>query len=182
MSLFKEFWKNKSEIGSIAPSSPFLTRKMLKPVDFSRSLVIVEYGPGTGAFTLPLLKRMNSRSLLISIESNRRLYRKLQPIQAAYSNFKIVHDSAENIDRVLCDMALTHVDYIISSLPLAVISEPEKTAIISKARACLFDHGLYIQYQYTLDAHGLLSSAFKKVKCGFSMMNIPPAFVYYCAK
>ena len=136
MSLFKEFWKNKNEIGSIVPSSSFLTRKMLKPIDFSRKLSIVEYGPGTGALTLPLLRRMNSDSTLIAIESNHKLYSRLESVQSEYANFNIVHNSAENIAAVLNSMNRTQVDYIISSLPLATISLSEKMAILSNARHC----------------------------------------------
>ena len=40
-----------AQIGSVAPSSPFLTRAMLRGIDWSRMRTIVELGAGTGVFT-----------------------------------------------------------------------------------------------------------------------------------
>ena len=43
--------------GAIFPSSKKLACKMIESIDFNNCECIVEFGPGTGAFTEELLKR-----------------------------------------------------------------------------------------------------------------------------
>ena len=45
-------------LGSIVPSSRFLIKQLLEPINFGRARVIVEYGPGSGVITAELLRRM----------------------------------------------------------------------------------------------------------------------------
>ena len=66
----KNFLKNWKEVGSITPSSRFLTKKMLESIDFSKADTIVELGPGTGVFTKEILIRMKSNAKLIILETN----------------------------------------------------------------------------------------------------------------
>jgi phosphatidylethanolamine/phosphatidyl-N-methylethanolamine N-methyltransferase len=49
-SFIKQFWAEKKMVGSMTPSSRFLTQKMLKNIDFKKVKLIVELGPGTGVF------------------------------------------------------------------------------------------------------------------------------------
>ena len=65
-----EFIKQKKTVGAITPSSKFLMKKMLSKVDFSKDILIVEIGPGTGVFTQEILSRMTLNSRLISFEIN----------------------------------------------------------------------------------------------------------------
>ena len=65
MSFILEYIKHPRKIGAVAPSSRCLSRKMMKPIDFSSAEVIVEYGPGTGSFTSELIagRKPNSRRM-----------------------------------------------------------------------------------------------------------------------
>jgi phospholipid N-methyltransferase len=65
-------------LGSIVPSSRFLVDLVLKPIDWGRARVIVEYGPGIGTFTGEILRRMRSDAQLVVIETNRDFVRFLQ--------------------------------------------------------------------------------------------------------
>ena len=58
------FFKNPVMVGSIIPSSRVLIDKMLDPVDWANTRLFVEYGPGVGTFTLPLLDRMGPDATL----------------------------------------------------------------------------------------------------------------------
>ena len=72
------------------------------------------------------------------------------------------------------------VDYIVSSLPFTVIPKEVKLTIIDKCVKQLKDDGMFIQFQYSLNAKKLLSSNFSQIKIDFSALNFPPAFVYKC--
>src|SRR5687767_10748196 len=66
----RTFFRNPRMLGSIVPSSRFLIRKLLRPIDWSRARVIVEYGPGVGTITREALRRMRPDATLIAIETN----------------------------------------------------------------------------------------------------------------
>ena len=54
----RNFFRHPMMLGSIVPSSRFLIRELLTPVDWTRARVIVEYGPGVGGITAEVLRRM----------------------------------------------------------------------------------------------------------------------------
>ena len=46
-----KFMQAPSQVGSITPSSRFLAKKALEPIDWNTARAIAELGAGTGAFT-----------------------------------------------------------------------------------------------------------------------------------
>jgi phospholipid N-methyltransferase len=175
----KEFFKEKKQVGAIAPSSKFLMKKMLKPIDFTTAKVVIELGPGNGVFTKGLLKKLNTDARLFSFELNENFY---DLISSSIQDDRLIllNESAEKIQDILSQHGIEKVDYVVSSLPLAVIDESIKQAILDAAVTALKPEGKYIQFQYTLNAKKLLESKFKSVSYSFVPANIPPAFVYTC--
>jgi phospholipid N-methyltransferase len=180
MSFISEFFKNKSEIGAVAPSSKFLGKKMYGGIDFSEVKCIVEFGPGTGVFTKEILKRMNSDACMIIFETNPNFFQKLTE-DIKDDRVLILNESAEKIGEYLALENQEKADYIISSLPLTVFPKELKENILKGAAENLSKKGQYIQFQYSLNAHKLLKETFGSVKLAFSLINVPPAFVYKCS-
>lgn len=176
----KEFFKEKKQVGAISPSSKFLMRKMIKPIDFDRAKVIVELGPGNGVFTKGLLNKMSSDCRLFSFELNETFYSHIKS-DINDHRLTLLNESAEKIKDVLKENGIEKADYIVSSLPLAVIPSSIKNQILDNAKDSLSENGKYIQFQYTLNAKKLLEERFENVKIEFTAANIPPAFVYQCS-
>ena len=63
----RNFFLHPRMLGSIVPSSRFLIRQLLEPVDWAQARVIVEYGPGVGVITSEVLRRMRPDAMLIAI-------------------------------------------------------------------------------------------------------------------
>ena len=87
-------------LGSIVPSSRFLIRQLLAPINWTQARVFVEYGPGVGGITAEILRRMHPDAILIAIEMN--------PDFVSYlgraipdARLKVVEGSAESVDEVL---------------------------------------------------------------------------------
>src|SRR5215831_4208806 len=66
----RTFFKNPVMLGSVIPSSRFLIKGVLEPIDWARTRILVEYGPGVGTITGEILKRMRPDARLIIIEMN----------------------------------------------------------------------------------------------------------------
>ena len=64
------FLKNPVMVGSIIPSSKVLIEKMLAPVDWANTRLFVEYGPGVGTFTRPVLEQMAPDATLVTVDTN----------------------------------------------------------------------------------------------------------------
>ncbi|MCB0477677.1 MAG: ribosomal RNA adenine dimethylase [Crocinitomicaceae bacterium] len=177
---FKEYLSEKKVVGAVAPSSRFLCNKMLAGIDFDQDLVIVEYGPGTGVFTDEIIKRMNSNSVLYVFELNEVFYDALAA-RIKDPRVKIFHDSASKAEEFLNLDNYHHADVVLSSLPLAVIPQPIKKEVMRVSEKLLADQGIYVQFQYSLNAKKLLKKHFRNMKISFTAINLPPAFVYQCS-
>lgn len=178
-SFIKEFFKARKQVGALAPSSRFLMKKMIKPIDFGKAKCIIELGPGNGIFTKGILEQMHADCKLISFELNQTFYEQIKS-EISDHRLTLLNRSAEDIVAVMNEFGIEKADYIVSSLPLTVIPTEVKTVILDSAKKALSEDGSYIQFQYTLNAKKLLEDRFSEVKIDFTAANFPPAFVYNC--
>ncbi len=177
----KTFFKERKQVGALAPSSRFLVKKMCDKIDFSTAKNIVELGPGTGVFTDELLKRASKDCRIFVIELNEEFYHFLSN-KFTDPRIILLRESADNIDSILEKYGVKEADAILSSLPLAVIPDQIRKRIVIKSYDVLKKGGVYVQYQYSLNAKKLLEMKFGKLQMGFVAVNIPPAFVYLGVK
>lgn len=181
INFFKEALKNIKTLGTVTPSSRFLSKRMLKQIDFSKAEVLVELGPGNGAITKHILKQLSPNATLICFEINDNFYSQLQQLQ--HPQLIVLKLSAEKMIDALKKMNIYQVNYIISSLPLTIIPDEISDEILLKSFEILEDKGVFIQYQYSLTYFKKLKKVFKKsISLSFEPLNIPPAFIYQSKK
>ncbi|HBD24522.1 MAG: hypothetical protein A2566_03790 [Candidatus Zambryskibacteria bacterium RIFOXYD1_FULL_40_13] len=172
----KNFLKNWKEVGSITPSSRFLTSKMLKHINFLEVSMIVELGPGTGVFTREMLSRMKPEAELIALETNSNFFDLLREIKD--SRLTLSEVSAGDLSSVLGGKK---VDAIVSGIPFSAIKKEVREKMLYEIKDNIKEGGIFIQFQYSLDLHKLLNKIFENnVKLDFVPLNVPPAFVYTC--
>jgi phosphatidylethanolamine/phosphatidyl-N-methylethanolamine N-methyltransferase len=178
-SFLREFFKANRMVGSVIPSSRFLSKKMLQPIHFEKAKVIVELGPGTGVFTKDLLSKMSADCHLVVIELNDAFFKDLKQ-KFQHPNLHLVHGSAGNITSILKGFNLAKADYIMSSLPLSNFPAALRNSILEAINDNLVQDGKLIQFQYTRGLKKLYSAHFKQVQIAYTLLNFPPAFVYTC--
>ncbi len=177
----KEAIKNIKTLGTLAPSSRFLSRRMVKGIDFSKATTLVELGPGNGAITKYILKKLSPKATLICFEINDSFYNQL--LELKHPKLIVLKVSAEKIIEELDKLNIKQVDYIISSLPLTLIPEEISDQILGKSYEVLAKNGTFIQYQYSLTYYKKLKKVFKEViSLEFETLNLPPAFIYRSKK
>ena len=140
----------KSKIGAIAPSSKYLAYKMISEIDFEKAKCVIEYGPGTGAFTEKILSRVNNDTIVILLEINKEFFDGLKRLYGNKNNVIILNDSAENIDMILRKYSISEVDYIISGIPFASLPKNVSRRILRKTSDLLKHRGMFITFQYSL--------------------------------
>jgi len=178
---FKAFIENPLRTGAIVESSPFLTEKMLKDIDFKNHRCVVEFGGGAGTFTKQILKRIGQNTILLCFEIEPDLAKHISA-NIQDNRLKVICDSAENIDIYLKKYGFEKADCIISGLPLASLPKETSQTILNQAYEYLHTGGQYIQFQYSLTSLKRLKYVFSTVSVTFVFLNLPPAFIYSCTK
>ena len=177
LKFIKGFLKNWKEVGSVVPSSRFLTKKMIKPIDFEKAKVIVELGPGLGCITHKILELMNKDAKLFVFEINPDFCQDINNNKD--SRLTVFNVSALDMIYHLKEIK---ADYVISGIPLSTLTKDSRSILLKAIKNILSDRGIYIQFQYSLGAYKKLKSLFSKVSIDFTLLNAPPAFVYQCVK
>ncbi len=178
INFFGEFLKKETKVGSVAPSSKYLVKKMIEPIDFSKAKTIIEFGPGTGVITVEILKKIRADARLIVFEINDEFIEGLKEIRD--TRMEVISESAENIEKYIVENEIGKIDYIISSLPLAMMPKKEEYAILNSVKRALTPNGTLVQFQYSIASLKKLKEIFDDVKIDFTPMNVPPAFVFTC--
>jgi phosphatidylethanolamine/phosphatidyl-N-methylethanolamine N-methyltransferase len=182
---------------SIFPSSRYLADALLRPIDFRKARTIVELGPGTGAVTGEILKRLRSDGRLLAIDIN--------PVFIHYLRTNCddprlipVDGSATDLLALLALHEVGPIDAVVSSLGLTRMNNRLRISIVRQIRTCLASRGTMTQYQYVrpypgyfdipnfrfckFDEAQFLRRSFRDVTVGGVLFNLPPALVFTCHK
>jgi phospholipid N-methyltransferase len=175
----RNFFRHPLMLGSIIPSSRFLIRQLLDPIDWTRAHVIVEYGPGVGGITAEVLRRMPADGLLIAIETNLDFVSHLRETLGD-PRLHVVQGSAESVDEILRRSGHARADYIISGIPLGSMPRPLRERILHKTRDVLAPGGTFLVYQFTTRVLPDLKRIFGYVGRRFELLNVLPAHLFIC--
>lgn len=166
-------------LGSIVPSSRYLIRQLLAPVDWTRARVLVEYGPGVGVITAEVLTRMGPDARLIAIETNPEFVELLKK-QLHDPRLRVVQGSAESVDTILQQQGADKADYIISGIPFSILPGRSRETILRKTGQSLAPGGAFLVYQFSPRVLPHLRRIFSHVRRTFEPRNVPPAHLFFC--
>lgn len=152
---------------------------MVHSVDFSYDLHIVEFWPGDWVFTDELLKEITPNSKISIFEIDEWFCNLLKEKYKNEPRITIYEKSACSIKECF---EKESIDYIISSLPLWFFDKNNVSDILEKSKYTLKKTWKFIQYQYFLQNKNQIKKYFPKINYKFTLLNIPPAFVYICHK
>ncbi len=174
------------EIGSITPDSNTCINSLVNPIPFDSAELILEYGAGSGAVTVEILRRKEPGSTLISFEKNKIFYNQLRINLKGKKVFFVNEDvfNSRNILLLRFGVQGGSVDCIISTLPWSSLKFEE--LLKNEVLPLLKEGGIFIQYMHTLSVlkgimlRPILKRHFSQIDLDFVFFNIPPALVYTC--
>jgi len=185
LNFVKEVFKHPRELSTIFPSSPFLANKIANQIDFSEPRTIAELGPGDGALTGELVRRIDPNSDLLLIEVVDTFCEKLENTFGEHEKFgsmEIINEGAENLREIMAERGMDQLDYVVSGLPLTTLPDQLSEEIIQEVHKALKPEGNYIQFQYSLDYKQEIEDVFGPVEVYKVWLNIFPANVYVATK
>jgi phospholipid N-methyltransferase len=175
------FLKNPVMVGSVIPSSRVLIDKMLGPVDWANTKLFVEYGPGVGTFTRPLLDRLSPEATLVTIDTNPEFTRYLY---GAIDDPRLVAvtGSAADVESILAERGLGSADYVLSGLPFSTLPAGVGEDIAEATANVIRPGGAFLVYQFSPKVLDFIKPHFAPIKRGFEWINVPPATLFWAYK
>ena len=172
------FLKNPVMVGSVIPSSRVLIEKMLGPVDWANTRLFVEYGPGVGTFTRPVLDLLGPDAKLVTIDTNPDFTRYLK---ASIDDPRLVAvtGSAADVEKILSDRGLGSADYVLSGLPFSTLPPGVGEEIGAATGRAIRDGGAFLVYQFSPKVRDFIAPHFERIDRGFEWANVPPATLFW---
>ena len=123
----KNFIKNPTHVGAIAPSSKELARVMIRGLALNEGEAVLELGPGTGAFTCQIRNIIPDSSAYIGIEREASFCRFLE---RRFPELQFVNGNAAELDTIYPAVSDKPAKVIISGLPFATLMPRVRDSII----------------------------------------------------
>jgi phospholipid N-methyltransferase len=172
------FIKNPVMVGSVIPSSRRLIDRMLEPVNWAETRVFVEYGPGVGTFTRPILDRLGPDATLVTIDTNAEF---TDFLRADIDDPRLVAvtGSAADVEKILADRGFAHADYVLSGLPFSTLPPGVGAEIGAATSRVIRPGGAFLVYQFSPKVREFIDPVFERIERGFEWINVPPATLFW---
>lgn len=182
----RQFARAPRSVGAILPSSAALAAAMVAPVDFAANPTIVEFGPGTGAFTRTIAQRLRPQGRYLGIELNAAF---CDTLRSEFPAQTFVHGSVADLTAILATHGIARVDAIVCGLPWASLPIALQERVFDEIDRALVPGGVFMTFAYV---HGLLLPGAwalrRRLQRSFAAVthspivwaNVPPAFAYIC--
>ena len=176
------FLKNPGTVGSIAPSSPELGRRMVAGIRPDENNIVLELGVGTGAITKFLQERVPDEDSYLGIELDRDLVRSLN---RNYPDMRIIRGNALQAADIHERSGLGKVSSIICCLPFVSIPNEVGEKILLEIDKFMQHGCIFRTFQY---AHGYYFPSAVKLRefmrdrygkwkrSPLIVKNVPPAY------
>jgi phospholipid N-methyltransferase len=182
----RQFLAAPRSVGAVFPSSEGLAAAMLAPVDFERARAVVEFGPGTGAFTRAIARKLAPGARYLGIEINPVFSRRLA---ADFPGLSFVQASVADLGALLGGAGICAVDAVICGLPWASLPRALQDAVFAQIAAALAPDGVFVTFAYVqglaFPGAWALRKSLRRTFADVSRTpvvwaNLPPAFAYVC--
>lgn len=177
----KNFFKNPRMLGSVIPSSRFLINQLLRNVEWDKTRLVVEIGPGVGTISKEVLRRMRPDGTLLALEINDDFVKHLRQ-HFGDTRLRVQHRSGAEVNQALDEQRLGQADYVIAGIPFSIMSDEDRMAVLRNCHAALRPGGTMLVYQFSPKVRTDLEKLFSRVHRLFEPRNILPAHVFHCTK
>jgi len=183
-----EFVRKPMSVGAVAPSSRRLAELITDVAELGRASTVVEFGPGTGAFTEVILRKIQPGTTCFAIEANESF---AAATRKRCPGVQVFHDSAVSVRAHLESRGHASCDCIVSGLPFASFTPAQQDAILAAVVDVLVPGGRFVTFAHLAGIvwplarrfrHRLLEQFSDVASTHTIWRNIPPAYVYRAVK
>ncbi|HTP97136.1 MAG TPA: methyltransferase type 12 [Burkholderiales bacterium] len=176
LAFFLGFVRNPELVGSVIPSSRFLSRRLAEAATLAKARVVVEFGPGTGGTTRAILDALPDDARLLAIEINPDF---VSLLGTDRDPRLIVHrGSAEHVGDAIAQYGLDAPDVVISGIPFSTMPRALGRRILHAVWSCLAPGGTFVAYQFRESVARLGRELLGQPEVELELLNVPPVRVY----
>jgi phospholipid N-methyltransferase len=175
-------------VGAVVPSSVRLAEVLASVVPRHPGAVVVELGPGTGAVSAVIARRLPSGSRHLAVELDPAM---VDYLRRSQPDLEVVQGDAAQLAALLAEHGVTHVDAVVCGLPWALFDQATQSDILGEISRVIGGTGAFTTFAYL---HGMTIPAARRfrrtlretfdevVVTATVWRNVPPAFVYVCRR
>jgi phosphatidylethanolamine/phosphatidyl-N-methylethanolamine N-methyltransferase len=184
---FQTAVRNPKMVGAATPTSAAVAATVAQVVPTTGTPVVVELGPGTGALSNGIRRRLPEGARHIGIELGKSM---VEHLRANKPWMEIVHGDASDLLALLDKHGVERVDAVISSIPWSLLSGDAQDHILRQAAEALAPQGAFTALTY-LPADQTpggrrfrtrLTQTFDEVLTHTTWRNLPPILHYICRR
>jgi phospholipid N-methyltransferase len=183
---FNRFLRKPANVASICPSSRHLSRKMVTDLQFRPDDVILEFGPGTGAFTREVhgLQQGNRVPCYLGIEKDPNMH---DYLVRTFDDLHFVRGDVRDVKSICGARNFPPATVVICGVPLTLMDDDALSGLLSDVSDCMADTAVFRAFSYLhcyptaaasrLRAH-LRASFEGDYDSAPVIRNLPPALVF----
>lgn len=172
----KQVIRNPRAMGSIVPSTRYLSQVIGRAAAASHSGPVLEIGAGTGSFTRAMVNAGIDQKRLHIVELNAGLCRHLRQ---QFPRANVIRADATRLCEYLPPETLGQFVLVVSGLPLVNMPRHTSQAIVSQVKACMAPDGRLLQFTYLPFSPIRVSRhALRGERIAWVLRNVPPATVW----
>ena len=175
-------------LGAVAPSSASLADLLAAVTPTTGRPVVVELGPGTGAVSGAIRRRLpgNGRHLAVEIDPAMVIH-----LRDAHPWLDVLHGDAADLTWLLAERGVRQADAVVSGLPWSLFRPERQQLILHRVATLLAPAGAFTTFAYRHTRamtgarafHHLVTAMFDEVIISRTIWrNLPPARIYVCRR
>lgn len=179
----QRFVRSPKHIASVWPSSRFLTARMFDGLRLGNGDVVIEFGPGTGSFTLEVQRLLDSgvKVRYLGVEKDPGMH---QFLQRRFPQLEFVLADAVDVLELHRARGLPPAAAVISGLPMIFFDSSTLHRLFAGTRACLRPDGVFRTFSYVHsypsrsagELRALIKQYFEEYESSRPVVrNMPPA-------
>jgi phosphatidylethanolamine/phosphatidyl-N-methylethanolamine N-methyltransferase len=175
-------------IGAVAPSSVGLGELLATVVPRCGRPTVVELGPGTGAVSTVISRRLPPGGRHLAVEIDRQL---ADHLERSHPQMTVLRGDAGQLSGLLDAAGAPRVNAVVSGLPWSLFGESQQRQILSQISQALAPGAGFSTFAYrhaaalagALRFRALLDDYFDEVVVTRTVWrNLPPALAYICRR
>ncbi|MDA3625030.1 methyltransferase domain-containing protein [Saccharopolyspora oryzae] len=191
----REYWtflnsaaRQPSTVGAVLPTSRYVADAVAAVVPSSGSPTVLELGPGTGALSGPIQRRLSEGARHLAVEIDPKLVRYLERTKPW---LEVIEGDATHLRKLLDEAGVDKVDAVISSIPWTLLPPQKQRDLLHEAASVMSADGVFTTVTYlttlwrppTQAFVDALHDTFDEVMPRSTVWrNVPPARVYACRR
>lgn len=180
--------RSPSTVGAVLPTSRYVADAVASLVPSTQPCTVLELGPGTGALSGPLHRRLAPGSRHLAVEIDPALVTYLRETKPW---LEVIQGDAHHLRKILADAGVDQVDAVISSIPWTLLPPDNQRELLAEAASAMAPTAVFTTVTYLTTLWRAQTKAFvNNLDLTFDEVfprstvwrNVPPARVYACRR